>query len=116
MIAGTYNIPTQTNGDTFDGVQFTMTKTIDGTTTAINLTDCQLFSQIKDSKGLVVRDMSIGNGITVTNAINGVFQIDSFVVNLGIGTFVYDIQLIYPNGDIKTYVKGAFSVLQDVTK
>ena len=116
MIAGTYNIPTQTNGDTFDGVQFTVTKTIDNTTTPVDLTDCRIFSQIKDSRGIVVRDMSIDNGITVTDAVNGVFQVDSFIVDLGIGTFVYDIQTIFPDGTVKTYVKGAFGVVQDVTK
>jgi len=116
MISGVYNIPTQVNGDTFDGVQFTLTSTVDSVTTPIDLTDCLLFSQIKDSKGIVVRDMSISNGITVTDAVNGVFRIDSFLLTIGVGVFVYDIQLIYNSGVVKTYIKGQLTVVPDITK
>jgi len=116
MTPGTYNIPTQVNGDTFDGVQFTLTSTVDSVTTPIDLTDCLLFCQFKDSKGIVVRDMSIGNGITVTDAVDGIFRIDSFLLTIGVGTFVYDIQLIYNSGVVKTYVKGQIIILPDVTK
>ena len=52
----------------------------------------------------------------MTDAANGMFEIDKFTpIDFAVGTYYYDVETTFPNGDIKTYVGGTFKVLQDVT-
>ena len=84
----------------------------------INLTGVDIISQFrKDCRtGLVVRDMSVGNGITITDAANGLFKIDEFVIDWVADIYYYDIQFTLTSGIEKTPIFGDITVLQDVTQ
>ena len=115
MTPTTYKINDQYKGDTFNGVTFTLKEGADKT--PIDLTGVSILSQfrVNEVTGTIQKTLEIGSGITLTNAIGGVFKINPFTLNWNTGTFFYDIQITFPNGDVRTYVKGSLNVIQDVT-
>ena len=111
----TYKIPNHYKGDTFDGLQFTILNT-DGLT-PIDLTGVLIKSQFrrKAKKGILVKEVIIGDGITVTDAINGVFKIDSFILDWAESTYYYDVEFTFTDGTVVTYIEGSLLIEQDVT-
>lgn len=108
MEQGTYNLPDTVAGDTFDKLILTITDT--------DITGWEIKAMFKRQPDLVsVKTIEIGTGITVTDAANGIFEIDSFIVALGVGVYYYDIQFTDTDGNVYTYVKGTFEVLQQIT-
>jgi hypothetical protein len=108
----TYNLADVLKGDTFNGVQFTVT--VNGTPK--DLTSTVITCDFRSSKktGPVSLSLSIGSGITIVDAINGVFEIDAFDANMDVGIHYYDIQFV--DGAVtKTYIEGTIKVFQDVT-
>ena len=115
MIAGNYNINDHTRGDTFNGLQFTL-KNEDNTPidlTAIDKIESQF--RAKKETGAVVKEISVGSGITITNASSGIIQIDSFLVDWNVDIYYYDIQFTFLSGVVKTYIKGTFKIVRDIT-
>ena len=112
-MASTYAFPTQYRGDTHDGTSFT----VNVNAAPYDLTNVTITAKFKkDSKtGPELLSLSEGNGITVTNAASGQFQIDAFIVDFPPGTHYYDIQFVQSDGVVKTYIKGTMPVEQDVT-
>ncbi len=100
-------------GDTYNGVQFQyiineVPKNLTGATIKIG------FRQ-GSANGQQVLVLSTGNGVTITNAAQGIFRIDPFIVLLPAGNYPYDIQLTDVAGVVKTYVSGTLKVIQDIT-
>lgn len=115
MIAGDYNFKTHVAGDTFEGVQITLTLTSGETTSPIDLTGSTIKLQfIKVGNTAVASTLEIGSGITVDDAANGIFSIDPFTVWSDDGIYEYDVQVT--NGStVKTYMKGEFKVTEQTT-
>lgn len=108
----TYTLANVLKGDTFNGVQFTVTIN----TVAKDLTSTIITCDFRYQKktGAVSKSLSLGSGITITDAVNGVFQIDPFDADMQVGVHYYDIQFV--DGAItKTYIEGTITVNQDVT-
>ncbi len=111
MIQGVYDFPDVVKGDTFNAVTFTIA--IDAI--AVNLTGAAISVKFRSSfNSPPSLSLSVGSGVTVTNAAGGVFRINAFACNFPVGTYVYDIQ-ISVGGTIKTYIKGSLNVLNEVT-
>lgn len=53
---------------------------------------------------------TIGNGVTVTNAAGGVFDLDAFTLELP-GVWSYDITITFSSGSAYTYVIGTLKIL-----
>ena len=109
----TYNFQDTLSGDTCRKVRFTITVN----TVAKDLTGTAIACQFRYGKksGNIVKDFSIGSGITIIDATAGVFELDAFIINGKIGTYYYDIQ--FTDGTIvSTYVSGTLVITQDVTK
>lgn len=108
----TYNIPDQYKGDTFKGLTFEVIVN----NVAKNLTNTEIKIEFRrDGKtGAQAKILTVGNGITKTDATAGKFSIDAFVVNLAAGVYYYDVQFI-DAGVIKTYIQGTWTITQDIT-
>ena len=108
-----YNIRDQYKGDTFNGVQFTISNQ-DG---AIDLTSATIRTQFrrKTETGQVVKTITESDGITVTDAANGIIQFDAFDINWIADIYHYDIEITFVSGVIRTYVKGTLLLIQDTT-
>jgi len=102
-------------GDTFDEVNFQMIIN----TVALNLTGCTLRMQLRKEYGGVVY-LSLTSvssaGITITNAVSGLFKINKQIINIDAFNYIYDIELIKSDGTVKTYIDGVFSINNDVTR
>ena len=71
----------QYKGDTYDGIQFTILNT-EGNT-PIDLTGVSIRSQFRfgSKTGAIQKEITNGNGITLSDAAGGVFSIDSFLID-----------------------------------
>jgi hypothetical protein len=100
-------------GDTINARQFTLSQTINSVTTPIDLTNALIDVTFASSQSKHLK--SIGNGITITDASNGVFQIDAFVLNYP-GVYQYDVNIVFPNGVVRTYINGSIKIENDTTQ
>lgn len=83
----------------------------------IDLTGASFLCQLRSQSLLdVALTLSDGNGITVTDAANGVFRIDSMVIDIPVRLYKYDIQITFPTGIVKTYISGTFNIVEDVSR
>lgn len=100
------------SGATIPIREFTITQTISEVTTPVDLTNVEISASFVLCADVV--EFTEGSGITVTDAANGVFQIDSFVLNKA-GVWKYGVKLIFPGPVIKKWVEGNIRVLQSYT-
>ena len=109
----TYN-QTLKKGDTWNGVQFQYILN----DTPIDLTGSVIKIEFRflQKEGQLTATLTIGNGITLTDAQNGIFVIDPILITWKVGTHFFDIQLTDNTGIVKTYVEGIFTITQDITQ
>ena len=112
-MAQKYNLPDGYKGDTYDTVQFRLSIN----DVAEDLTNYAIRCMFRENtkQGILVKDISIGSGITLVDAVNGLFNIDAFAMTFDAGGYFYDIEFTDGNGRIKTYLKGQLTVIQDIT-
>jgi len=114
-MAETYNMPDIVKGDTFKDLQFTITIN----SVAEDLTGYAIACKFrKGSKtGREIKSLTVGSGITITDATNGIFQINAF--DLGVtftaGVYYYDIEFTDTSNVINTWISGTIEVIQDVS-
>jgi hypothetical protein len=114
-VAAIVQIDNQYRGDTYDGVQFTLLNTEDNS--PIDLTGVNIKIQFRyNSKiGGLQKEINNGDGVTISDAVNGVFSIDPFLIDWNPDIYFFDIQMTFTNGVIRTYIQGTIKVIQDVT-
>lgn len=108
MIPGTANYTAHRRGDTINARTITIQQ--DGSPLDITTVDVQADFTLRAQR--IKR--RVGNGITKTDAANGVFRLDEFELQVP-GTWSYDIQLIYADGTVRTVLVGSIEIVQDVT-
>jgi hypothetical protein len=102
-------------GDTFAEVPFQINK--DGI--PLNLTGAIIHMQLRKSPGSTVylNLTSVSNlGITMTSALDGAFKINEMILNLEANVYLYDIEITFPSGEVKTWISGQFTVINDITR
>ncbi len=115
QVIATKNLKDRVKNDTFASVEFTFEDELGA---AIDLTGISAQCQFRYNTkiGTTVKDISIGSGLTLTDAVNGILTIDAFTpVDWEVGCYKYDIQITFPSGVISTYVQGTVEILQDTT-
>jgi hypothetical protein len=107
---------THIKGDTFDEVAFQLKIN----TTVVNLTGATIRMQLRKSYSDTVAALSLTSvssaGITITNATNGEFKINTQIIDIPVYNYVYDIQITLASGVVKTYVQGGFNITNEVTR
>lgn len=112
-----YNIANQYQNDTFDGIEFVIENEV--TNIGIDLTGCEIFIQFRGGyeKSELVKTLTNNNkGIENTDLPNGVFRISPFLVVWKPDTYAYDIQITFPDGVVKTFIKGTVTVIDDTSR
>jgi hypothetical protein len=111
----TYNFPDHYRGTTFDGATFTVSVN----SLPLDLTDAEIKMQLRNSEtatGAFALELSTENeSISITTPEAGVFSILPKVINISATTYFYDIQITLPSGAVKTYIKGQWKILQNIT-
>jgi len=107
---------THIKGDTFDEVAFQLKIN----ESAVNLTGATIRMQLRKSYSDTVAALSLTSvssaGITITNAANGEFKINTQIIDIEVYNYVYDIQITFSSGVVKTYVQGGFNITNEVTR
>lgn len=114
-MAYTYNIPDHRRGDTWDGIN---SVAINSNDQPINLTGAIIKMQLRedvDSPAALTLSTT-GSTIVITNALQGTFTIPPILVDIPFGKYLYDIQVTFANGVVKTYVKGTWEIVADITE
>lgn len=87
-------------------------------TTPIDLSGCTILIQVRPTPSsasvvleLTTDDSSIGIGGVDNNQITL-----NKIVGVAAGTYVYDMNVTFPSGEVKTYLWGNFIVTEDISK
>jgi len=102
-------------GDTFEAVNFAVLLN----NAPYNLTGAIIKMQLrKEYGGIPVLSLtSVSNaGITILNASNGTFKINKQIINVCAFNYLYDIEIEFSDGTVKTYISGNFLIKNDVTR
>jgi hypothetical protein len=102
MSAQVYIIPSIVSGTTDNGRQFTIIRN----GSPVNITAVEAtFKSIKATKVL-----TNGAGFTIIDAVNGVIQMDSQLIDWPFSMYEYKIQLTLVDGSKKVYVIGKWNL------
>lgn len=105
-----YHIPDHYSGDTFEALIITLEED----SSPIDLTAATIEIDFETLSGQKKLELTVGDGITINDALNGEFQIDEQVISLPTGRYKYDIQVTIGN-TVTTYLKGTWNILDDIT-
>lgn len=106
----TYNFPAAIKGDTYNDVEFTVNSKINNVITPKDLTGCSIRMWIvnKTTKATTL-NLSTSNGkIVITDAVAGKFKVVCGIVDIPVDSYIYDIEIKFTTGVVKTWIKGAF--------
>ena len=109
-----YNF-THIKGDTFDEMPFAILKNA----VAVNLTGAIIKMQLRsECGGLIALNLTsvASAGITITNAIGGLFKINKQIINIASGMYEYDLQITFADSTVKTWLSGEFLIECDITR
>lgn len=111
----TYNIPSHRRGDTWDGISSIV---ITSNGQPVNLTSAAIKMELReDIDAPAVFTLSTTDStIVITNPAQGTFTIPPILVDIPFGKYLYDIQITFANGVVKTYVDGSWEITADITK
>jgi hypothetical protein len=102
-------------GDTFEEVDFAIK--LNGL--AMDLTGAVIRMQLKKTQDLTFAYLSLTSvasaGITITNAIGGLFKINQQIIDIEVFNYAYDVELTFASGVVKTYLAGTFTITQEIT-
>lgn len=111
----TYDIPTAKRGDTWDGIN-SICISVNGV--PANLTGASIKAEFRKSiDSPVALTLSTDNGgIVVINPTGGLIQFPPKLIEIPFGTYMYDLQVTYANGVVKTYFSGTWIITPDITE
>lgn len=115
MTPANYKIKDHHKGDTFEGVQFTLLNSSDSSPVDLTGASIRIQFRARAKNGSLKQELTSADGITITDAVNGVFKIDSFLIDWRPQIYYYDVQITFPTSLIKTYIQGTLKVIQDTT-
>ena len=100
---GKYTIPTTIFGTTLEAIEFTIN--VNGN--PLDLTNVTITARARHQRNTSrVQEFLT----TITDAVNGVFQIDEQLIDWEVGTWLYSIQFTFHDQSRKVYVEGQFNV------
>jgi len=103
-------------GDTFDQVNFELKVN----SIAKDLTGAIIRMQLRTNPNDITSALSLTSvssaGITITSAINGLFKINTQIIDIPVLDYEYDIEIKFADNTVKTYVAGIFSITQEITR
>ena len=108
-----YKIEDRIYGNTSEAIEFQVLLNDVGQ----DITDATITMDFRQGTeiGDIKKSITVGSGITITDAVNGKFEIDSFVCDLPIGKILTDVKIVYSDNTISNYQKLFFNVLRPIT-
>ena len=87
-------------------------------TVPISLVGADVKIQVRKKPNSTTAELTLteaNGGITVGGANNNQITVN-YPVSIAAGTYVYDMLVLFPSGNEKTYIWGNFIVYEDITK
>jgi hypothetical protein len=85
-------------------------------TTPINLSSATVYIQVrKGCAGTLALSLTNSSGVTIGGVSNNQITVNK-LVDIAKGNYVWDMQVTFTTGVVKTYLEGDFIVYDDVTK
>lgn len=83
----------------------------------VDLTGCEVLIEVKKKPGVSVSELTLTNtnGVSIIGDDSNMIVLNK-LVDIPAGNYVYDINVTFPSGEVKTYVWGNFFVQEDVSK
>lgn len=111
-----YQISPHVTGDTWRGISLI---TLQQNGSAIDLTNAVVKMQVRfqiDSPSVI--DFSTEDNTIVIKepATNGNISLPEQIVSIPVGTYQYDIKVIFPTGRVKTYFRGIWPIISHCTR
>lgn len=108
-----YNIPKHRRGDTWDGIN-KIGITVNGV--PVNLSGAKVTMELKE-------DYDAPSALTLSTTTSTILILPDLssvkilptIVNIQPGTYKYDLQVTYPDTQIKTYLEGTWEIYFDIT-
>lgn len=97
MNPGIYNLQNHVLGDTIRSIDFEISKDLTGTTL-----ECVF---LNNNERILVP-------ITISDASNGLFSTAEFTPTC-LGDYIYDIKFTFPDGIVRTYLKGKLTIISN---
>lgn len=114
MLPGLFDWPAQYAGDTAGAQSFTIMRN----GLPINLTDAVVRMQVREcGRPVPILDLTSedGQSIVITDALAGKLRIGYYRNPPAPGSYVYDLEVTFPDGQVKTYLKGSYTIEGEVT-
>jgi hypothetical protein len=110
----TYNIPGHRRGDTWDGIPSIGIR-INGIPAVLSGSLISMdFKEDYDSP--VVLTLSTANSSILIQSSLSSINIPARIIDLPAATYKYELQVIYHDSVVKTYMGGTWAILPDITK
>jgi hypothetical protein len=111
----TYNIPPHLRGDTWDGINSII---ITSNNIPLNLTGATVKIEFRDEidSPVILLLSTTNNKITISSPLSGTISIPATIIDIPFGKYIYDLQVTLASGYNKTYMKGSWEIVADVTE
>ncbi len=101
------------HGDTFNG--FIIQMTLDGVPLNLNGSVIKMDLKTSTCDVAALSLSSNGGGITIVEAVSGIFQVQPLIIDITPTTYKYDLQITLGDDTVRTPFGGDFLVFPDVT-
>jgi hypothetical protein len=111
----TYTIPPHRRGDTWNGIN-SITITVNNV--PVNFTGASIKMEFRQSidSPVVLTLSTQASSIIITNPAAGVIQIPARMIEIPYSKYLYDLQVTFPSGVVKTYMSGTWTIAPDITE
>ena len=100
-------------GTTFNGARFTVTLN----DSPVDLTGASIQASFrKDQKTPAAMRLSVGAGLTISDAAAGQFWIDAQEFLASPGTYKYEIEITLASGVIKSWIRGTAIITENLNR
>lgn len=108
-------------GDTWDGMELLIEDLEDDNVTVIgplDLTGCMVNAHFKTSPrgSAIFKFSTTDDTITIANPTTGIIRFNEKKIDAEPATYMFDIQLTFPDGSIKTILQDCWTILNDITR
>lgn len=110
-LPGTYNIRARLAGDTWPGLSFTITVN----EVPVDFTGCTVDMAFKRRSRLGKLEWLLSSETGAITVDDNIITVTPRLLTLKPDSYVYDLQVTFSDGTVRTYVKGSFQVLSDIT-
>lgn len=82
---------------------------------ANNISNARLQVKINPTDDTYLWQATLGNGISIPNPSDGTIRLAK-LMTIPAGNYVYDLEIVFSDGTVKTFEQNTLIVVQDVTR